>query len=526
MIGVFVFVLALLLLFLANQSFSGRGLKAQPKPAPRPASRKVHDAKPAGTSRRPLPTATRASVASGRSAALTQNSARHLSQKATLGTTVGKITRATHTPPGGSHATALPKTEHGLGEATRPRPAAAAQAQSKTGGSATRSPTQRPRTATRHPEIQAKAARSSNVMITARSPHHQAKASTEPNNVATTTRHPQPRVKTTKSNSATMKTQALSTSKTKSCLDVVSNATCCKDYAEFVRPRHKLSPARPVPPGKRCSRVLLIIVFNSAMYDHAPFLRRLYKPVFSDIALYGPKDSSAYNVTGCDRMPVRGKFMHILIAQATVEHPGYDGYMWVADDQVFNYKLVLPEMDPAKIWMGLHYYGDNLSPNIFDTRRHDWKWSQAAGLPAYRAAYQCIPRVYLDRSLQWFHRKDCVTLMMSDFGYLPRRSVAEFRLMAYTLRKVHMETAFPTTFFFISRSTEDFQVVDKEKTVLYVWGGDRINPIDKLKKDTRLFHPIKLFRRPGEQQRLWKRLNRLWGLHNSKPMKSPWLPCT
>ena len=313
------------------------------------------------------------------------------------------------------------------------------------------------------------------------------------------------------------------------CSDVVADKKCCDGFADFVRPRHRLKPARPIPRFEKCYRILLIIVFNNALYDHAPFLRKLYEPMFPDIALYGPADSPAYNVTGCKRMLVSGRFMHILISQATVEHPGYDGYMWVADDQVFNYKLVLPDKDPTKIWMnrGLEYHGKVVAQYIFQTQGLNWHWPSANGLPAVKAAYPCIPKVYLNRSLEYFKCKDCMMGKMSDFGYLPRRFVLDFRILSYALRNVFMEIAIPTSLALISPSRNDWQIVaaDGSDTVLYLWAQDRVNPFLKLKKTTRLLHPIKLFRRPDVQQKLLTVLDKLWGFNDKTPLKSSWRPC-
>ena len=312
------------------------------------------------------------------------------------------------------------------------------------------------------------------------------------------------------------------------CSDVVADKKCCDGFADFVRPRHRLKPARPVPRFEKCYRILLIIVFNNALYDHAPFLRKLYEPMFPDIALYGPADSPAYNVTGCKRMLVSGRFMHILISQATVEHPGYDGYMWVADDQVFNYKLVLPEKDPTKIWMnvGLDITGNVTGQHIFQVHNLNWHWPSANGLPAVKTAYPCIPKVYLNRSMEYLNCKDCMIGKMSDFGYLPRRFVPDFRVMAFALRKVFLEIAIPTSLALISRSRDDWEVVDRNKTVVYAWGQDRVKPAKKLRPNTRLFHPIKLSGRPKAQDKLMKKLNRLWGLHDQFPSDLPWRPCS
>ena len=315
---------------------------------------------------------------------------------------------------------------------------------------------------------------------------------------------------------------ALSVSRSRTCQNTVSDPRCCQKFAEFMRPRHPPQPEPSRPADKKCRRILLIIVFNSALYDHAPFLRSLYKPTFDNIVLYGPTDSKAHNVTGCKRLPPVGLFLHILLVQVTVEHPGYDDYMWVADDQVFNYRLVLPEKDPEMIWMNYEYYGDQFSADIFGNRS-DWSWQNKENLPALRTSYPCIPKLYLNRTVDRYHCKDCMTLMMSDFGYLPRRFVNDFRLMAYALRRVHMEISIPNIFFLISNSKADIQVVDKNKTVIYAWGNDRNNPVPKLKRNTRLFHPIKLYRHPALQKLLRAKLNKIWGLSDKRPLRLPWL---
>ena len=275
-----------------------------------------------------------------------------------------------------------------------------------------------------------------------------------------------------------------------------------------------------------CLRLLVVIIFNAPLYSHAPFLRKLYEPFFHSVVIYGKVESAKFNVLAAKKTPgYLGDFQHYVISQATVEFPGYDGYMWCTDDLVFNFKEAFTFLDPDKIWLPVGYYGKESSPNIYD-KRTDWLWSSSVGLPAVRNLYGCIPRGFREKGARWFGGPDRVTNSVGDFGYIPRRFVEDFRMLAFSFRYVFMEIALPTAFYMMSSSTDDFQVVSRPGgSATWLWTPrERRKPLEKLTNQTLILHPVKLNKKPDVQRRLLEKMDREWNW-SKRRANIPWLHC-
>ena len=255
------------------------------------------------------------------------------------------------------------------------------------------------------------------------------------------------------------------------------------------------------------------------------FYAQLYGSFFQSIVFYGPTADHDYNIVCAKKTPgYFGDYQHYVITQATVEFPGYDGYLWVADDLLFNFRKVFPILDPSKLWMVYGYYGHQASPNIFENRT-DWHWPKAFGLPAVRSLYQCIPKVYMNRSEQWFGGPNRVTFSLGDFGYIPRRFVEDFRILSYSLRYVFMEITLPTAFFLMSKSQSDIQVLSNRKeAAIWLWDERRLRALDSFSNHTIFLHPVKLHGKPVLQSKLLDKLDDVWSFR-TKHLKVPWLHC-
>ena len=309
-----------------------------------------------------------------------------------------------------------------------------------------------------------------------------------------------------------------------------SSGKCCGKYADFVKPIHTPQPLAALNSSgtreKKCLRVLVVIIFNSPLYDHAPFLRKLYEPFFSSVVFYGKERSAKFNILAAKETPgYLGNFQQIVISQATVEFPGYDGYMWLADDLIFNFKEALPFLNPERLWVPVGYYGHDASPNVYENRK-DWHWPSAMGLPAVRKLYKCVPKVFRARSEQWFGGPDRVTTNIGDFGYIPKRFVEDFRILSYSLRRVFMEIAIPTAFYWMSKSNENMETVFRPPYVVYwLWTDEeRRDPFKKLTNDTLLLHPVKLYRNPDNQKKLLAKMDKEWNF-SKREFNVPWLKC-
>ena len=310
----------------------------------------------------------------------------------------------------------------------------------------------------------------------------------------------------------------------------VTSEQCCESYADFIQPVNTLRPApRRTRDDRRCLQILLVVIFNSPLYDHEPFLRLLYGSFFPSIVFYGPTESAERNILGVKKTPgFLGDFQHFAIAQATVEFPGYDGYLWVADDLLFNFKKVVPLMDPSKLWMVYGYHGHGASPNILDNRT-DWEhWARSDGLPAVRLLYACIPNIYTESSGRWFGGANRVTFSVGDFGYIPKRFVEDFRVLSYSLRTVFMEITIPTAFFLMSRTKDDIQAVTEraEAEANFLWAKERKSALDKLSSQSVFVHPFKLHHNQSLQWLVLEKVESVWNWRATDSPRVHWLHCT
>ena len=289
---------------------------------------------------------------------------------------------------------------------------------------------------------------------------------------------------------------------------------CCSKFNDFISPRYFPQPAklRTTEDGKRCFSLLLIIVFNYGFYGHLSLLHHLYKDVFAKVVFYGPEEDAKGRVRAVPRAK-NGVFMHIIITQATIEFPGYDGYIWMADDQVINYNRLLNTADPRKIWME-RYKG---AVPIFHNRP-DWLWMASHALPAVRRNHHCLPEIYFNRSELHFGCRNCVTFTMADFGYLPARFVSPFRELAYSLREVHLEISIPTILHIIAESPND---IDHLRGLKWLWSKKRRDPLIYLTTTTQVLHPVKIGRNPVLAGRLLDFMKDI--AHSYKP--PDWLKC-
>ena len=96
--------------------------------------------------------------------------------------------------------------------------------------------------------------------------------------------------------------------------------------------------------------IVLVVVFNFAHYSSIPDLIALYKNAFSTIMFCGPESATGKHTV--EVLPIHeGYFGYICMSRAMQKHPGYSGYLLIADDAMLNYwNLVGLKRD--QLWEG------------------------------------------------------------------------------------------------------------------------------------------------------------------------------
>eukprot|EP00117_Sycon_ciliatum_P041539 scpid42878/ scgid30364/ len=237
-----------------------------------------------------------------------------------------------------------------------------------------------------------------------------------------------------------------------------------------------------------CKRVLLIIIFNFPYFDNIPLIKQLYGKAFSKLVFYADVGDSAMGVHQSNVQ--EGFYQHRTIAQAMHEYPGYDGYMWIADDVMLNYHAVLSVLDASMVWRGgtdfVPYYLNSTTAAV-----PSWHWTQRFGRLAAYNAYHCLPPKYLRRMKNALGCVNCFVKGVSDVGYVPARFVPDFKFLAYMFREVFFEFAIPSL---LQLASPESNVIDGEKGH-YSWGNtsERYRQARAVWNPTMHFiHPMKL----------------------------------
>lgn len=283
---------------------------------------------------------------------------------------------------------------------------------------------------------------------------------------------------------------------------------CCNALGDYLKPTVPAQQAkRRLCDKEICLQVLLIIVFNSPLYEHVPFLRKMYGESFAKVVFYGPKSNSSQGVVGCSRHDnensfMAGSFFHNTVAQAIIENPGYDGYLWMSDDDYVNYNIIFSRYNPLKVWM---CQPDRPFVPMLKTNEA-WFWEKTACLPKLRAISDCLPERFFSRSQTWYKCEHCVTSMTADWGYVPARYVNRFVFLTYILRDVFMEISVPTVLSLLPNSRDEIEHLSE---TLELFGQDRSKEKDLLDPLRRqptlmLYHPLKLHKNKQLQDRLWE----------------------
>ena len=237
------------------------------------------------------------------------------------------------------------------------------------------------------------------------------------------------------------------------------------------------------------NKILLIVLYNHEFYKNTPFLRNLYRDGFGGIVFYGPKANATYHITGIHIH--RGFFQHRAIAQAMMDYPNYEGYLWIGDDVFLNYPVLLTRYRSFhdRIWTIPPW----IKVDVFNESQyiHHMKDSKMGALSI---ADTCIPKQYAKRMQCRCPYAMCVGKTVSDVGYVPSRFVERFIDMAYAFRNTFLELAIPTL---LEMITDHIKAdMSPLRDAVYLWGEARHDSklhfrIAKTKNMT-ILHPFKL----------------------------------
>eukprot|EP00117_Sycon_ciliatum_P038074 scpid66616/ scgid28364/ len=268
---------------------------------------------------------------------------------------------------------------------------------------------------------------------------------------------------------------------------------------------HEASGDTPYVVRNNCRRyILLIVVFNNQFYQNVPYIRTLYGKAFSKIVFYGAQPDEHLGVRASPRI-WGGYRQHVTIAQAIMDNPGYDGYMWIGDDVLLNYPYFFKHHDVDNVWTTRREKDKgSVFPapgHPFADNQNEWMhWDKFYGMPAIQSLFRCIRPQYVSRMRSALDCSYCVVYMGSDMGYVPRRFVDDFIELVFVFRVVLHEITLPTVLrLMVHNMTEDMH--EDFNNHLYMWFGDKFAQIRKeWRTDIVFAHPVKFSGDAGSRE--------------------------
>ena len=255
------------------------------------------------------------------------------------------------------------------------------------------------------------------------------------------------------------------------------------------------------------SEVLLLITFNSPLYDHIPLLLNMYQGVFSNILFCGPKNStSIYPII--DSITYKGYFSYDeCAAQVMAIHPNYTGYLTFSDDVLLNV-WNLKSINLSKLWQGPEFpykFGK------FDVSSEDnWHfWKSPFGLQSCVKVLQKVSSLntykhHINRLMESTNTYGKGLVMKSfdnytcygersDIFYIPQHMAKDFIELSHMFKNenVFLEIAVPTIIRLLATDIVNL----KGKYMPGDVGSDLVRRSDRLllyySLDLHFIHPFK-----------------------------------
>ncbi|HZW61613.1 MAG TPA: hypothetical protein VFF04_05305, partial [Candidatus Babeliales bacterium] len=112
--------------------------------------------------------------------------------------------------------------------------------------------------------------------------------------------------------------------------------------------------------NKFFENIVLIINFNHPYYGNIEFIKKLYSPLFDEIAFYG--EEAHPDVFNCSTK--NGYLLSNVIEDALMRFPNQSGYLFLQDDCILNFWNYL-SLDKEKIWYAIAFNDGKVSNNFF-----------------------------------------------------------------------------------------------------------------------------------------------------------------
>nr|XP_047127984.1 uncharacterized protein LOC124808893 [Hydra vulgaris] len=242
---------------------------------------------------------------------------------------------------------------------------------------------------------------------------------------------------------------------------------------------------------ERFKTTLLIIVYNSPIYDNIWLLQDLYGKLFTKIIFCGPEHPSAPNFI-LKTVTYKGFFTYEECAGRTINiYHNYTGYLLINDDLFFNI-LNIKNFSLSMIWEGPIPIAPK-NPNIKLT---GWKWDDPWGLNScVKALDKSISFNFtnLQKEKPYFFKivsgQHICYGARADIYYIPDKMAANFSKLAKIFKEenVFLEIAMPTIIRLLTIDVERLNGIYMPDGVT-----ESKAVINSFSSDLDFIHPLKL----------------------------------
>lgn len=213
---------------------------------------------------------------------------------------------------------------------------------------------------------------------------------------------------------------------------------------------------------------LLVVYYANPHFETIDFLKQLYSPVFKNIVFYGDRTQhidigeadhqyedgfyGKYNIV----YTRNGYYLSRWIQDVMIRHPGYEGYIFMQDDVLFQFWNFL-NLDKNKIWFGANaawHPGYEPQPQekcitinqITDPQYMGW-FNTGAGMPQLKKMFAKLSEYGLDDEsamLAANFGENGAAWYMVDMFYLPGRFAGKVLRLCDLFDRVFCEMSIPT----------------------------------------------------------------------------------
>ncbi|EDO49109.1 predicted protein [Nematostella vectensis] len=271
------------------------------------------------------------------------------------------------------------------------------------------------------------------------------------------------------------------------------------------KPGFMVSKMSRTPPKSPLYNVVLVIIYHYPYYETLPIIRSFYEKAFRKIIVCGAEANETLGIMGVAHE--NGYWGYECLGKAARDYPGYEGYLQIHDDILFQWWNVFSE-DRTKIWL----FGDHIEFNsggvLGGEPPTDWPWWKKTNIlertgEVFRDLRNNTEQPWINESFRIFYANsggnDTIPTSRGDIWYIPGRLAERLGYLSslFFKHRVFLETAVPTMMSFLDYTRNVQNPGGLYLSTKYGYGDSRDSPStfwSEYRKNLTFLHPFKLRR--------------------------------